>query len=258
MELRALGSGSKGNSYLVRSGGTALLVDCGFSCRETVRRLKICGVEPGELAGVLFTHDHGDHCAGAAVFHRKFPGVGMYANGNTADAITEARAVECEWNVFETAEDFGVGGIGVTAFSVSHDAADPVGFLFDDGKAKLFLGTDLGVASAGVRLALAGADCAVVEANYDPLLLESSDRPPSLKQRIRGRSGHLSNGDAADLMRAANPRGLKQVCLAHLSHECNAPHLALEAMGAALKDLGMGGVGLAALAQDEPSARFEF
>lgn len=257
MKLRVFGSGSKGNALALRSGGTLLLVDCGFAYRELKNRMSSCGVDPDEACGLFFTHDHADHCRGAAVFHRRHPQVPLYANGNTADAIAVLTGADDGWNIFETTETFQVGDISVTSFSIPHDAADPVGFLFDDGESALFVGTDMGSATFGVRDALARATCAILESNHDPVLLQMSDRPVSLKQRISGRCGHLSNGDAADLVREVQPPRLKTLLLAHLSQQCNAPYLARESMERAVADLGRS-VALDILDQDSPSPLYEF
>ena len=258
MKLQVFGSGSQGNALAVSSGGTLLLLDCGFSCKELERRMAACGVDPDAAAGLFFTHDHTDHCKGTATFHHRHPQVPLYANGNTADAISVLTGVDDGWCVFETAETFPVGDFAVTSFSIPHDAADPVGYLFEDGASALFVGTDMGVPTFGVRDALARATCAVLESNHDPTLLACSDRPVSLKQRIAGRCGHLSNQDAADLVREVAPPNLKTLLLAHLSQPCNAPHLALESMREALRDINRTDIALATLDQDEPSEVFEF
>lgn len=258
MKLRVLASGSKGNCLVVQGGGQTLLVDCGLSCRELTRRMMACGLDPDAVDGVLFTHDHSDHCSGIATFHKRHPGAALYANGNTADAIASVTGVEDGWCVFETAEPFRVGGLSVTSFSVPHDAADPVGFLVDDGTSRLFAGTDMGVVTLPAKEALGRATCAVLESNHDAGLLARSERPPSLKQRIAGRSGHLSNDQAADVVREVNPPNLRHLFLAHLSGECNADYLALECMERVLKDLGRADVALAVLAQDEPGELCEF
>jgi len=258
MRLRVFGSGSKGNALAVRSGGTLLLLDCGFSCRELEKRMTACGVCPADVTAVLFTHDHDDHCKGIATFHKRHPLVPLYANGNTADAIATLTGVEDGWRIFETGEPFAIGDISVSAFSIPHDAADTVGYLFSDDASSLFVATDMGVPTLPVKYALAQATCAVLESNHDPTLLACSDRPVSLKQRISGRCGHLSNQDAADLVREVAPQNLKTLLLAHLSRPCNAPHLALESMREALKDIEREDIALAALDQDEPSDLYEF
>lgn len=258
MRLRVFGSGSKGNALAIRSGGTLLLLDCGFSCRELEKRMTACGVCPADVTAVLFTHDHDDHCKGIATFHKRHPLVPLYANGNTADAIATLTGVEDGWRIFETGEPFAIGDVSVSAFSIPHDAADTVGYLFSDDASSLFVATDMGVPTLPVKYALAQATCAVLESNHDPTLLACSDRPVSLKQRISGRCGHLSNQDAADLVREVAPPNLKTLLLAHLSRPCNAPHLALESMREALKDIEREDVALAALDQDEPSDLYEF
>jgi len=258
MRLRVFGSGSKGNALAVRSGGTLLLLDCGFSCRELEKRMTACSVCPADVTAVLFTHDHDDHCKGIATFHKRHPLVPLYANGNTADAIATLTGVEDGWRIFETGEPFAIGDVSVSAFSIPHDAADTVGYLFSDDTSSLFVATDMGVPTMPVKYALAQATCAVLESNHDPTLLACSDRPVSLKQRISGRCGHLSNQDAADLVREVAPQNLKTLLLAHLSRPCNAPHLALESMREALKDIEREDIALAALDQDEPSDLYEF
>ncbi len=257
MKLRIFGSGSQGNALAIRSGATLLLLDCGFSCRELERRMTACGVRADDVTAVLFTHDHTDHCKGVATFHKRHPQVPLYANGNTADAIATLTGVEDGWRVFETSEPFAIGEIEVTSFSIPHDAADAVGYLFSNATSSLFVGTDMGVPTLPVKDALARATCAVLESNHDPTLLACSDRPVSLKQRISGRCGHLSNQDAADLVREVAPPRLRTLLLAHLSRPCNAPHLALESMREALKDIDRADIALAALDQDEPSDLYE-
>ena len=140
----------------------------------------------------------------------------------------------------------------------SHDAADPVGFLLENDGHALFVGTDTGVPTTGVRDALSRCDCAVLESNHDPVLLATSNRPVPLKQRISGRSGHLSNDDAAELVRSIAPVRLKTVLLAHLSEQCNSPSLAMKAFRDALDGLGRGDISLALLPQDSPFELVEF
>ena len=259
MKIRVLASGSKGNCIVVRGGGQLLLVDCGLSCRELTRRMNECGLSPSEVTGVFFTHDHSDHCAGVATFHRKHPEVPLYANGNTADAIGMVTGVEDGWRIFETAEPFQFGGLSVETFSIPHDAADPVGYVFGEGESNLFIGTDMGVVTMAAKEALSRANCAVLESNHDPVLLQTSDRPLSLKQRISSRCGHLSNDQAAEALRETNPSRLRVLLLAHLSSQCNADYLARESMERALDELGRRqAVRLEVLAQERPSECYEF
>ena len=257
MRLRVLASGSKGNSLAVRSaGGSLLLVDLGLPHAELQSRAECCGFALDEIAAVLFTHDHVDHYCGLAAFHRRRPEVPLFANGDTADAIAERTGVLDGWSVFVTSEPFDLDDFSITPFSMSHDAADPVGYLIENEGRVLFVGTDTGVPTAGVRDALWRCDCAILESNHDPVLLETSDRPLSLKQRIAGRSGHLSNEDAAELVRSVNPPHLKKILLAHLSEQCNTPSLARAAMCAALSECGRTDIQIDILSQHEPSDLF--
>lgn len=256
MEVCVLASGSKGNCIYVAGGGTSLLVDAGISAREIVNRLNAARIAPESLEAVLFTHDHSDHFRGIEVFSRRYP-VRLFANEGTASGI-EANFPKASfaWEIFETAADFEVGGLRVEAFTVSHDASDPVGFVFDDGTARLCLVTDLGQASAVVRSKLACCHAAILESNHDPEMLMASDRPWSLKTRIAGRSGHLSNDDAAELMGATVPGQLHTLLLAHLSEECNTAALALNTMRRALHTAGRGDIHVEVLSQERVSARF--
>lgn len=258
MRLRVLASGSKGNALWLQSGKTCVMVDCGLSCRETEKRMKACDIDPDAVSAVLFTHNHADHCKGVGTFRKRHPQIPFYANGGTAEAIAAVTGVQDGWAVFETAEPFEIGAFTITSFSIPHDAADPVGYLFDDGASRFVLCTDCGMPTLAVKDALARATCAMLESNHDSVLLQTSGRAPSLIQRIAGRCGHLSNADAADLVREVAPRGLTTLLLAHLSEDCNAPHLAEEAMRAALCDIGRPQTVLAALRQHEPSDLYAF
>jgi len=258
LRLRVLGSGSGGNSIAVRSGGTLLLVDIGFSFKEVKTRLAECGVDISEVSAVLFTHDHSDHCKGVGTFHRRLPEVPLVANGDTADAIARQTGVNDGWTLFENGEPFEIGDISVTSFSISHDAADPVGYLLEAGGSSLFVGTDMGIVTANVRMAFSRATCAVLESNHDPMLLEQSSRPVSLKQRIRGRTGHLSNEDAALLVKETNPSCLKTILLGHVSSECNSPSLAKRAFVDVLEEINRTDITLSVLEQSRPGDLFEF
>ena len=258
MRLRVLGSGSKGNALAVRAAGTLLLVDLGFSHKEVAGRLAACGADIDEVSAVLFTHDHVDHCRGVATFHSRHPDVPLLANGDTADAIALQSGVNDGWTLFENGEPFEVGDFTVTAFPVPHDAADPVGYLLEADGRSLFIGTDMGYVTENVRAAFARATCAVLEANHDPVLLEQSDRPVSLKQRIRGRAGHLANEDAAALLMETNPPCLKTLLLGHISQQCNSRPLARKAFADALARLGRDDITLSLLEQNAPCDLCEF
>ena len=258
MRLRVFASGSGGNCLAVSSGSTSLLIDLGLSCRTLLSRMKQCSFSPEKLSGVVFTHDHTDHCSAAAVFRKKFPEVPFFANDATADAISSRYGIEDGWVVFEQSSPFEVGCLEVAPFSVPHDAADATGYLVSDGEKTLFVATDLGFATKTVLTAFSRADCAVLEANHDPSLLVRSGRPWPLIQRISGRSGHLSNDDTAAIVHDAASPSLSILLLAHLSTQCNSPHLALEAVRQALSQRKECSPAIETLSQDVPSRLYTF
>ncbi|MFQ3670668.1 MAG: MBL fold metallo-hydrolase, partial [Verrucomicrobiia bacterium] len=133
LRVTILGSGSGGNCALVESGTTRLLVDAGFSGKQIVERLVAVGVAPESVSGVLVTHEHGDHVVGLSGLVRRF-GMPIYCNRLTRQAIEETIAAGVDWRMFQTGSEFSVGDLGVEAFSVPHDAYDPVGFVVHGGR----------------------------------------------------------------------------------------------------------------------------
>ena len=251
MRIVSLASGSKGNAYVVEQGGEALLVDCGLAGRTLAARLKSAFPESPRFAGVLLTHSHSDHYAGLAVFVGRHPDVPVYANSMTAEVVAHETGVdESAFACFENGQPFAVGPFEVSPFSVPHDASDPVGYLIR-GEETYFHVTDLGSPLDSVGVKLAQADAATVESNHDEVLLRTSQRPPALIQRILGPRGHLSNYQACDLVRRFAPPRLKRLALAHLSQDCNVPHVAANAMRDTLREMGRTDVALRILEQDE-------
>jgi len=241
MRIVPIASSSKGNAYLVEESGAAVLVDCGVCVKAVKAAFESLGVGADSIAsclkGVLVTHNHVDHVSGLRVLLNKVD-VPVFANVMTAEAVAAAERVDAAAFVcFENGQPFDVGPFEVAPFSIPHDATDPVGYLVKTNTT-YFHGTDIGTPLDSVGLKLAEADVATLESNHDRMMLTESARPVSLKQRIAGPRGHLSNDEAADLVRRfASPR-LKRLFLAHLSHECNQPHLALRTMRSALTEMG--------------------
>ena len=232
MKVVPIASSSKGNAYVVEQDGGAVLIDCGVSCKC----LK-AAVDLSHVCGILVTHNHVDHVSGLKRLLNCLD-VPVYANAMTAEAIAEQEHVdESVFSCFENGQSFEIGPFSIAPFSVPHDAADPVGYLIR-GDQVYFHGTDIGTPLDSIGLKLQEAEIATLESNHDPVMLRTSRRPSSLVQRIAGPRGHLSNDQACDLVRRfASPR-LRKLYLAHLSHECNAPHLALEAMRETLREIG--------------------
>lgn len=226
LNVTILASGSSGNSLLLRSGGCSVLVDAGLSARRLETLIAACGVRVEELAAVLLTHEHGDHARGVKVLVAKH-GIPIYATALTADSLRRTGVV-AEWNVFASGATFGLGALSVTAFSVPHDAADPVGFVIRAGGRGFAVLTDLGYATRQVIETVRGVDGLLIETNHDEALLQQDKkRPWSVKQRILSRHGHLSNAAAADVVGQVATDALRHVVLGHLSRDCNSEELAL-------------------------------
>ncbi len=228
LHLAVLGSGSSGNSALVCHESTRILVDAGLSARQLCGRLESLGVDPDTLSAILLTHEHGDHTRGLEVFCRK-RSIPVYATTHTCAVVREGIAAPVTWRQFEAGASFRIEGVSIETFSVPHDAIDPVGFLFDCGRSRLGVLSDVGHVTHVILDRLQGVDTLFAEANYDDLMLQNdTKRPWSTKQRISNRHGHLSNEQTAELAcRIAGPK-LARIVLGHLSSDCNTPALAIE------------------------------
>ena len=244
MSLRVciLGSGSSGNCIYVGSDATHILIDAGLSGQETVRRLEAVGVDIDRICGICLTHEHDDHKAALGVLQRRL-GVPLYANRGTIEALErDAKLRQVQWTMFTNGSPFEVGDLTVEPFSVPHDSYDPVGFVVSHAGARVGIVTDMGMATELIRARLRGCQVVVVESNHDEQMLKDADRPWSLKQRIAGRQGHLSNAQAGALLAEIAGEMLKVAFLAHLSADCNRPALALKTVTKALAEAGHGHV----------------
>lgn len=239
LEVTILASGSAGNSALVRSGGTRILLDAGLSARRLQERLAACGASADSLDAVVLTHEHGDHTQALKVLCAKRD-IPIYANRMTAAALEAGAMAGCKsWRFFGSGAAFTVGTLTIEAFSVPHDAADPVGFLVRNSTATFGLLTDLGHATALVIDRMREADALLIETNYDDDLLQRDMRRPwSVKQRISSRHGHLSNAAAAEVVASLAQGRLSTVLLGHLSRDCNTAELAVAAVRAPLDRAG--------------------
>jgi len=253
LKICVLASGSSGNCICVASDRTAVLIDAGLSYRGTCRRLEPMGVDVAAITAVCLTHEHDDHKACLGVLHRRL-GPALYANAGTIEALERNESLRgLPWNVFTPGSPFELGDLVVEPFSVPHDSYDPVGFVVNCGGARVGIVTDMGTATGLIRERLKRCQTVVVESNHDEALLKEAERPWSLKQRIAGRQGHLSNQEAGKLVAEIARPHLKVVFLAHLSDECNRPELALAAVRHALEDAGCHGVDVKLTYPDRPS-----
>jgi phosphoribosyl 1,2-cyclic phosphodiesterase len=233
MRFGCLGSGSKGNAWLVEAGDTLVMVDCGFSTREAVRRLARLGLEVSRLNAILVTHEHGDHGRGVAQLANRARCPVWLTLGSHAmlDALGIAPTSPC---IVSGQTKFAIGDLEITPCPVPHDAREPTQFVFSDGASRFGLLTDVGHVTSCIEQSLEGCDALALECNHDLGLLEAGRYPATLKRRIQGRYGHLDNAAAATLLRKIADDRLKHVVAAHLSAHNNAPELARAALADAL------------------------
>ena len=235
-----LASGSKGNAIYVADATTAVLIDAGLSGVEIERRLKSRGLAPEGLNAVLVTHEHDDHIRGVGVLSRRYQ-LPVYISVPTLKAASSHLGRLHETRPFQCGRGFQIDALHFRPFAISHDAEDPAGFSVSRNGTKLGIATDLGIATALVKENLKGCDALILEANHDPIMLENGPYPWPLKQRIKGRSGHLANSDSRQLLSAVKHDRLRHVILAHLSEKNNSPEKALAEVGLALQqDCGIG------------------
>lgn len=256
LTVAALGSGSRGNAFLVETDDTRLLVDAGFSGTQLAWRLEALGVDAESLDGVVVTHEHRDHTAGIGIGARRW-GWPLYMTRGTAAACRNLLRGEERVCGLSSGETLRIGSLKVDPVLTCHDAADPVAVTVTDAGSHLKVGiaTDLGRATMPVRQAL--RDCAfiVLESNHDERLLRDGPYPWSVKQRIGGSRGHLSNRLAGEFAEELMHPRLVGVLLAHLSAECNDPEQARDRVGESLDRVGYQGL-LEVATQDEPTERY--
>jgi phosphoribosyl 1,2-cyclic phosphodiesterase len=256
LRIGVLGSGSGGNSVVVESGPHRLLIDAGFSCRELVRRMKRLDFDPATLSGLLLTHEHVDHCRGADRFARKY-GLPVHATRGTLSGARLREEAVRSAVVLRSGEPCEVAGFRVEPFTLPHDAREPVGFLIEDpcGR-RIGLVADLGCRTGLAWGRLKDLDVLLIETNHDLDMLRNGPYPWSLKQRIAGRHGHLSNRDAADGLPELMTDRLRCVVLYHLSETNNLPALAAAAVGEVL-DRERCSARMVVAEQDHPSPWLE-
>lgn len=268
-----LGSGSSGNCAYIETAEARVLIDAGFSPRQIRKRLAMIGRTPENLTAILLTHEHSDHISGLSGLADKLQ-IPVYCNRGTQDGTVwalktrwtskKAPALEgldgtyefknkLDWRLFNTGASFEIADIQVDTFSIPHDAQDPVGFLLRTPAGNIGFATDLGHMTKLVIERTRAATVLVLESNHDVKLLQDCPhRPWSLKQRILGRHGHLSNDAAADAAEQIISSDLKHLYLGHLSSQCNRPEIASRVMGDRLQRIGATHVQMRIATQDEP------
>ena len=248
--VTVLGSGSKGNAILVHNDRSGLLVDAGFSLKETRKRMAQMGLCESLVKGILVTHEHVDHVCGLRVCANHFQ-VPIYASRLCADHL-HIKDAKLRVNViFTPGEEFAVAGFKILPFSVQHDAVEPVGYVLSTSSRRVGIAMDLGQFGQMAEYQLRSCDTLALESNHDLDLLAASNRPWRLKQRILSSHGHLSNVQSQELLSRTISNNTQNLLLVHISRECNTYELAEQGAREKLQDLGRGDVSLQAAKQDE-------
>ncbi|MFP4159615.1 MAG: MBL fold metallo-hydrolase [Desulfobacterales bacterium] len=232
-----LASGSKGNAIYVASAGTAVLFDAGLSGIQIERRMQQRGISPDTLDALVVSHEHSDHVSGIGVLARRYR-VPVYINPGTQEAASEHLGRIDAFCSFECGTGFSINDLAIHPFPVSHDAAEPAGFTIKNRAGKIGIATDLGFAPAMVRQHLRDCNLLVLEANHDIEMLEQGPYPWPTKQRVKSRTGHLSNEAARDLLMQVHHENLRHVILAHISETNNTPEKAMSVVAGALGGKG--------------------
>ena len=232
MRFASLGSGSSGNATVIERGSTRVMMDCGFATSETKERLARLGLVPGDVTAIVVTHEHDDHLGGVARFAKRYA-IPVHLTRGTAQWLPEDFPAVLV-RIIDSHSSFAIGDLEVDPFPVPHDAREPVQYVFGDGAVRVGVVTDLGCTTAHVEEKLTACDALVLECNHDLEMLMSGSYPVSLKHRVSGRFGHLSNRDAGALVANLDCSRLKHIVAAHLSKQNNTSALAVAALATAL------------------------
>lgn len=228
LKFCSLYSGSTGNSLLVQTENTNILIDAGVSTRKIEVALGELSISPDNISAILITHEHSDHVQSVGNLSKKY-NIPVFSNEETWIALSDehkSKIAESNVNFYVANEKFEIDDLEIFPFSIPHDAANPCGFNILHNKDKFSIATDLGHISASILNKLEGSSFIFLEANYEPEVLKFSKYPYVLKKRIDGPNGHLSNIVAGKTISSLIPSGLKSVMLGHLSKENNFPELA--------------------------------
>lgn len=228
-------SGSSGNASLITDKNTVILTDCGMSGKKLEAALHEIDLQPADISAVLMTHEHIDHTRGVGVISRKYK-IPVYATEGTFENAEIGNVSDI--HIINPDEDFEIGSIGIHAFSISHDAANPVGYSFFANGKKTTIATDTGEITDKIAGNILGSDEILLESNHDVDMLMYGSYPYSLKKRILGCCGHLSNDCASSACVELLKSGTKKIMLGHLSNENNTPEIAYATAKNAFEKIG--------------------
>ncbi len=229
MGFASIGSGSKGNCTLVALGDQLFVVDCGFSLKQTERRMLAAGVSPGDITAIFVTHEHADHIGGVTALSHKYS-IPVHASYGTLKSVPEARFAK----PFDGDVAFEVYDVHVNPVRVPHDAREPTQFVMSDGRETIGVLSDLGRVTNHVVEQFSVCTHLLMEANHDRQMLLRGTYPERLKRRVGADHGHLSNDQALELLRQIAHRDLR-VVIGHVSEQNNRSDI-LENTFDALKD----------------------
>ena len=227
LKFCSLYSGSTGNSLFIQSDSSKILIDAGESCKKIEQALSSININANDIDAIFVTHEHSDHVKGLGTLSKKH-NIKVYANTGTWASIEEQKNKISENNIntFTTNKSFQFKDLTITPFSIPHDATEPCGFNICNNTKKISIATDLGHITEDILYNLENSSFIMLESNYDPEILKCSSYPYSLKRRISGPNGHLSNELAGKIVSHLINSGLKFAMLGHLSQENNFPELA--------------------------------
>ena len=231
MRFASLGSGSKGNATVVNAGDTCIVIDCGFTLKETERRLKRLELSGHDINGILLSHEHGDHAKGVGPLARRY-GIPVWTTRGTSQRAVLGKLASL--NYIDVHESFMIGDLCIQPYPVPHDAREPCQFVMSSGNKRLGVLTDTGASTAHIESQLSGCDALFLECNHDAEMLAEGPYPPSLKARVASRQGHLSNAQSAVLLSKLDVSNLQHLVAAHLSEQNNAAVLARQALAEAI------------------------
>lgn len=238
LKLYSIISGSSGNCTLVTNGKTNILIDCGTSGKRATEALESLHIPMNKLNAIMVSHEHVDHIQGVGVLAKKYS-IPVYATYGThkkmaLDKVDDSLICEITPDI-----TYDITGLGVTPFSIPHDALDPCGFVISDGATKVATATDIGIMRGDIISRLSGCESILLESNHDIDMLRFGDYPYALKRRILSDVGHMSNKMAAQTAVHLVRNGTKHIMLGHLSDKNNLPDIAMMETFNALTDNGI-------------------
>ena len=233
MEYACISSGSDGNCAVVKHLDTLLMIDCGLTTKETVRRLSHLDLTPQQLDGIIVTHEHRDHLSGVAPLARRYH-LPVWMTHGTYRCARDQRIDQLSF--YRAEQLFTIGHCDLIPFTVPHDAAETCQFVVATERQRLAILTDLGTTTPHIIEHLQDIHGIVLECNHDEEMLYNGPYAAGLKRRVAGNFGHLSNRQAADLLKRIDSKRLEFILLAHLSRQNNTKEKALQAIAAILED----------------------